>query len=119
LWHVGVRRTGYFRYTADSCCREKQSCGKGIARLRHCRSEEALRITEELLADANVQPDVAYWMAFTYAKLGMNEEAIRSLEKVAEARWRLITIIGLEPGFASLRSEPRFQALLRKIGLSQ
>jgi len=80
---------------------------------------EALKIIEELLADANVQPDVAYWMAFTYTKLGMNEEAIRSLEKVAEARLGLITIIGVEPGFASLRSEPRFQALLRKIGLSQ
>ncbi len=81
--------------------------------------EEALRIIDELLADANVQPGVAYWMAFTYTKLGMNEEAIRSLERVADARLGLITIIGVEPGFAPLRSEPRFQALLHKIGLAE
>lgn len=81
--------------------------------------EEALRIIGELLADANVQPGVAYWMAFTYTKLGMNEEAIRSLERVADARLGLITIIGVEPGFAPLRSEPRFQALLHKIGLAE
>jgi tetratricopeptide (TPR) repeat protein len=91
------------------------ACAYAIAGAR----EEALRIIEELLADANAQPDVAYWMAFTYSKLGTNEEAIRSLEKVADARLGLVTIIGVEPGFASLRCEPRFQAFLRKIGLSQ
>jgi hypothetical protein len=42
-------------------------------------------------------------MALTCTKLGINEEAIRSLETVAEARLALIVIVAVEPNFAPLR----------------
>jgi hypothetical protein len=78
--------------------------------------EEALRIMEEIREDAKVQPGVAYGLAMACTKLGMNEEAVRWLEMVHEWGLGLLSITKVDPIFAPLRSEPRFQALLRKIG---
>jgi non-specific serine/threonine protein kinase len=82
-------------------------------------SEDALKIIRELREDAEVQPDIAFYTALTYARLAMNDEALRWLEKLYEARLGIVLIIGVEPAFASLRSDPRFHALLRKMGISE
>ena len=81
--------------------------------------EEALKAIAEIIEQANVQPDVAYWAAVAYTQLGMNDEAFRWIEKMCEARMGLVMIVGVEPAFAALRSEPRYAALLRKMGISE
>ena len=78
--------------------------------------EEALRIIDGILQDAKISPSVAYWTALTYTKLGMNEDAIHWVEHAHAAGMGLMLIIGVEPTFAPLRSDPRFQVLLRKLG---
>jgi TolB-like protein/Flp pilus assembly protein TadD len=78
--------------------------------------EKALRIKEEILEDAKAQPGAAYGMALICIQLGMKEEATGWLEKVHEGGLGLLSIIGVDPIFAPLRSEPSFQVLLRKIG---
>lgn len=58
-----------------------------------------------------------YIIAVDHAWLGHNEEALSWLEKAyAEKDWQLWEV-GIHAAFANLRSDPRFQDLLRRLGL--
>jgi TolB-like protein/Tfp pilus assembly protein PilF len=54
-----------------------------------------------------------------YAWLGNKEEALKSLEKALEERASQLPRINNDPDFDYLRSEPRFQAIIKKMGLSE
>jgi serine/threonine-protein kinase len=59
-------------------------------------------------------------MAVIYAGLGENEQAIAWLEKVLdEGDEDFLYFLRVDPMWDGLRSEPRFQDLLRRMGLSQ
>ena len=49
--------------------------------------------------------------------LGQNEKAMQWLERTSAEKIGLLSIINVEPCFDPIRSEPRFQALLRKLGI--
>jgi TolB-like protein/DNA-binding winged helix-turn-helix (wHTH) protein/Tfp pilus assembly protein PilF len=52
-----------------------------------------------------------------YAQSGQNDEALALLEACSERRCSSLVNLNVEPDFDVLRSEPRFQRLLRKIGV--
>ena len=56
-------------------------------------------------------------LAILYARLGDKEKALQTLERAYKERQVHMTEIGVEPAFDVLRSEPRFQELLREVGL--
>jgi hypothetical protein len=56
-------------------------------------------------------------IADLYLDAGDRAQALAWLEKGVEARDPNMPYIGVMPHYAPLRSEPRFQALLRRIGL--
>ncbi len=58
-------------------------------------------------------------IAFHYAHAGKTDEALAWLEKTYDAREPDIHILHLTPAFASLRSEPRFRELLRRMNIPQ
>jgi hypothetical protein len=60
----------------------------------------------------------AYGLAIVYGRLGEKEKAIQSLETAYEERVLAMTEIGVEPALDSLRSDPRFQNLIRRIDLA-
>jgi serine/threonine-protein kinase len=49
--------------------------------------------------------------------LGERAEALELLEQSCEGRNTWLVLLGVEPLFDSIRGEPRFQELLRVIGL--
>ncbi len=57
-------------------------------------------------------------MALVHAALGENAEALHWLERACDERSGSIHSIAVRPGFASLHSEPRFAAVLKRIGLN-
>jgi hypothetical protein len=61
---------------------------------------------------------VAWNIARTQATLGHREEALTWLERTYDQRSGLVVYLKVHPHFDSLRGEPRFQSLLRKIGLA-
>lgn len=63
--------------------------------------------------------DDAYGIAIIYARLGEMEKSIDSLESAYAERKIAISEIGVEPAFDALRSNPRFHALLRRVGLER
>jgi tetratricopeptide (TPR) repeat protein len=78
------------------------------------RAREIARQFEQQVATEHV---LFYWLAFIYCELGEFETAIEWLEKAEHAGAGILIIIAVEPAFAPLRPLPRFQALLRKLGL--
>jgi hypothetical protein len=62
-------------------------------------------------------PDRPLYMAQGYANLGDRNRAFEWLEKLIE-RGRFEGYIKVDPRFDQLRADPRFEVLLRRVGLA-
>ncbi len=84
------------------------------------RREEAMRMIEELKARSERGYDPVADIALVYAGLGQNDEAMRWLEKAYQARsaWLIQLFLKVDPRWDALRSDARFQDLLRRIGFT-
>jgi adenylate cyclase len=81
------------------------------------RTAEARTILDKLLkarAEANISPDR---IALVYAGLGDKDRAFEWLGKAVDERAYDMVMLKVEPRFAPLRSDPRFGALLKRMGL--
>lgn len=72
-----------------------------------------------MLEFARKHPGPTYHFAWDYAQLGDNEQALQWLQKSFQAREIEILGVRNDPEFDSLRSDPRFQQLVRAIGLAR
>jgi eukaryotic-like serine/threonine-protein kinase len=79
--------------------------GEALAILNH------LQTTKEYVSPTE--------LAALYVGLGDKEAALDSLEKAYEARDLQLTFLKADPHYDSLRSEARYQDLLRRVGLPQ
>ncbi len=79
--------------------------------------EEAKGILEELKARSQKQFVSPYRMAGLYAALGDLDKAFELANKAYEERDEALILIKIDPNMASFRSDPRYQALLKKVGL--
>ena len=69
-------------------------------------------------AVAMQNPNTHYRHALLYSLIGDREHALESLERALEGRAFLVAWVKADPLFDGLRSEPRYQEILRKMGLS-
>jgi hypothetical protein len=56
-------------------------------------------------------------LAILYASLGEREQAFSSLERAYAAHDLLLQYLGVDPAYDSLRADPRFADLVRRVGL--
>ena len=63
-------------------------------------------------------PETFYLYAKKYAVIGENEKALDYLERSTRARMFLSAFLKADPVFEGLRSEARFQRMLKRMGLS-
>jgi TolB-like protein/DNA-binding winged helix-turn-helix (wHTH) protein len=70
------------------------------------------------LKKSKYQPD-AFFLSMAYANLGRKDLAFASLEKAYEQRSGIffMAFLAVDPAFDPLRSDPRFDAFLRRAGL--
>lgn len=95
----------------------------GIASLGHAyglagRSGEALKILLELQERAKRSYVSSYQIALVYLGLRRNDEAMKQLENAYQERSTLLAYLKMDPRLDPLRSDPRFEDLLRRIGLA-
>lgn len=79
------------------------------------KPDEARKILQELAARAKQRYVPAYHVALVHAGLGDKDKAFESLEKAFDERSTLLTYLKMDPRFDSLRGDPRFQAMLRRL----
>jgi len=78
---------------------------------------EAQKIIDELKARSKQRHVDPMFMARIYAGLGEKDLAFEWLEKAYQVRSEEILILKVTPHFDNLHSDPRFAALLRRVGL--
>jgi len=59
------------------------------------------------------------YIAGWYALIGDNDNAFKWLNRAYEVHDDWLPLLGVEPGFRSIRSDPRYADLLRRMGLPQ
>lgn len=93
---------------------------QGRAYAKAGRTDEARRIIDELRERTDDEHVSIAAFAVLYAALGEKEQALDWLEKEYEERsGDSLLILKISPDWDSLRSEPRFIALLKKMGLDE
>ena len=94
--------------------------GLAVTYARMGKTAEARQILEEFLARSRRQYVSPEQASLIYASLGEKDPAFAWLDRSCEARSAfLITGILALPDYDALRSDPRFDSLLRRIGLKK
>jgi tetratricopeptide (TPR) repeat protein len=81
------------------------------------RRKEAQAILNELSTRSRQTYVSAFYLALVYAGLGMRDQAMEQLEKAVEERQPYLAGLNVEPPFLGLHDDPRFQAIVRRIGI--
>ena len=79
------------------------------------RAAEARQALADLLASAKRQYVSKYVIATVYAGMGDKDQAMAQLELAYQDRSFWMAFLKVDPEMDSLRSEPRFQALMRRL----
>jgi hypothetical protein len=82
------------------------------------RIAEARTILRELRTREQQDGVGAYELGFLNGALGNKDEAFGWLDKAYQQRDPGLTFLKVDPAVDSLRSDPRFQELERRVGLS-
>ena len=83
------------------------------------RKAEAQKILEDLQRRSKVSYVPPYFPAVLYAALGRRDEAFASLEKAYTDRDRYMVWLNVDSEIDPLKPDPRFDALLRRVGFPQ
>ncbi len=79
--------------------------------------QEALQILEQLVAVSKKSYVPAQSFAIVYTGLGDKDQAFAWLDKAYQERANRLAYLKVEPTWDPIRSDPRFDELLRRIGL--
>ena len=80
------------------------------------RARRELEKLEKMSRHEQLEPVIMLW---AHLGVGDKEEALADLEKAYSEHFGILASLKVEPAFDPLRSDPRFQDLLRRVGLAQ
>jgi eukaryotic-like serine/threonine-protein kinase len=79
-------------------------------------SREARAILDELNTSAKARYVPAFDRALIYAGLGDRDQAFDWLQRAYDERYSLLVLLQVDPDLNPLRDDPRFEALVRRVG---
>ncbi|HEX6066811.1 MAG TPA: ECF-type sigma factor [Longimicrobiales bacterium] len=82
------------------------------------REAKAREMLDALEDTADQQLATPFHRAVVHVALGETERALQLLELAIETRTKQVRLLRVEPMFDPVRADPRFQALLEKVGLT-
>ena len=85
--------------------------------VRMGKTGEARSILDEILRLSQTRYVPAYNIALAYNELGATDKAFVFLEESYKTRGTRLTLLKSEPRWNNLRNDPRFQDLMRRVGL--
>jgi len=89
----------------------------GYAYARAGHRSRAQELQRQLLAASRPRPAAANHLALMHVGLGETDAALRELERAVAERLDYVVGLKTNPLLDPLRSDPRFRALLRRVGL--
>src|SRR5262245_4944868 len=91
----------------------------GYAYAKSGRREDALRVLDELQRSPGQRRASAFHLALVHIGLGENDRAIELLNKACDERAERLVWLRADPRFDPLRLDPRFNEILRGMGLTR
>ncbi len=91
----------------------------GFAYAAAGKRDKAEEIVRQLMEESKAESALGFYLGLIHTALGENDKAIDWLEKASETRLGLLNVISTDPTFAALRSDPRFQDLLRRMNFPE
>ena len=89
------------------------------ARAQMGDTDEAERILGDLERRSASEWITPLSLAAIYASLGRYDEAVAAVERGFEVRDCWVVALGVEPAWTALRGEPRFEAVVAKVGIME
>jgi Flp pilus assembly protein TadD len=89
----------------------------GVNLAKWGKRTEAFAIARQLSELSRTANLSVYYSGLVYAALGDLDKALEYMEQAYKEREGLLVYANVEPGFKDLRSDPRFIALLKRMGL--
>jgi TolB-like protein/DNA-binding winged helix-turn-helix (wHTH) protein/Tfp pilus assembly protein PilF len=93
--------------------------GLGQANAAAGKRSEAHQVLGDLSKLSQRKYVSSYLVAGVYAGLGEKEQTLHWLEKALDEHNDSLVALNVDPSFASLRTDPRFREILRRIGLPE
>jgi hypothetical protein len=81
------------------------------------KTRDALEILESLTKLAQQKYVAPYFLAGIHIGIGENDHALENLERAYEEKSHWLIYLHIDPSTDALRDDPRFQDLLRRVGL--
>ena len=91
----------------------------GIAYAVSGRNQEALSVLDDLRERAEHEYVSPGLFVPVYAALGESDQALEWLERAYAERWYGLILLAVDSWYDALRSDPRFQDLLRRVNVPQ
>jgi len=95
------------------------TAGLGYTYATHGQRDEAQKLLDELKTLAKQKYVPSYDIALIYVGLGDNDQAFQWLQKAEEEHSGWMVYFKVEPRLESLRKDPRYSTMLRRLGLDQ
>ena len=92
---------------------------RGYALAKTGRRQEAEEVLKSWRELAKTRYVMSYWIAVVYAALGNKDAAFAELEKSYQQREWFVPRLKTDPFMDPLRSDPRFEDLVKRIGYPQ
>jgi serine/threonine protein kinase/Tfp pilus assembly protein PilF len=81
------------------------------------KTKDALEILESLTKLAQQKYVAPYFLAGIYVGIGENDHALEQLARAYEEKSHWLIYLDIDPSMDNLRDDPRFQDLVRRVGL--
>jgi DNA-binding winged helix-turn-helix (wHTH) protein/TolB-like protein/Tfp pilus assembly protein PilF len=89
----------------------------GYVYARAGKTREARAVLDDLLKLARTRFVSSYYVAGVFVGLGDRDRAFKWLERACDERASMLGTLKVDPAFDPLRADPRFAALLARVGL--
>src|SRR5262249_29332504 len=83
------------------------------------QKREARKVVEELIANIKMRFVCPFEIGTTYLSLGQKDEALLWFEKAYEERSICILTMKFDPRLDSIRSDPGYQSIIRRVAFPQ
>jgi tetratricopeptide (TPR) repeat protein len=91
----------------------------GFVYVKMGKKDQARQLLNELIERSKQEYVPQNAIAWLYFALGENDQGFIQLDRAFEARDPWLTLVKVDPVFDNVRSDPRYIAMLKKIGLDK
>jgi len=110
---------GTFKEALEVCQKSNYQFGKAVVYARMGRTIEARRILADFIARSRQQPDLTYTVATLFFSLNDKDKGFQWLEKAYECKHQSLSFLKINPAFDTVRDDPHFIDILKRVGLEK